>query len=349
MIVVLAFVQLEHRLAGLEVMADEQPRLLELRQHAVDRGEPDVESFGQQQLVDVLGGQVAHLRRLEQVDDLESRNRRLQSGALQVVRCRHGMISVRACVIVAIIAISSMIPTVFRQIHPRVRGAARAASLVARASLAAGGCATPIDYVPSWRSFGVYKIDINQGNYLSQDMVDKLKVGMTQQQVKQLLGTPLVNSPFRPDRWDYVYEYTRQGKVVEHRNFTVHFADAQGHALGRRRDARVGRRAQSIRERQGAAVERAWRKERLGSLPRRVPQVSRATAERAHRDRRRRRPNGPGADRGDARIAGDLTLAGALDVAESPAIGVDAGERCGRATGVRIAADVAPSSRPATY
>jgi outer membrane protein assembly factor BamE len=77
----------------------------------------------------------------------------------------------------------------------------------------------------SWRSLGVYKIDINQGNYLSQDMVDKLKVGMTQTQVKQLLGTPLVASPFRPDRWDYVYEYTRQGQVVEHRNFTVWFAD----------------------------------------------------------------------------------------------------------------------------
>ena len=77
----------------------------------------------------------------------------------------------------------------------------------------------------SWRSFGVYKIDINQGNYLSQDMVEKLKVGMTQTQVKQLLGTPLVASPFRPDRWDYVYEYTRQGQIVEHRNFTVWFAD----------------------------------------------------------------------------------------------------------------------------
>lgn len=81
--------------------------------------------------------------------------------------------------------------------------------------------------MPSWRSLGVYKIDINQGNYLSEDMVDKLKVGMTQAQVKQVLGTPLIASPFRTDRWDYVYEFTRQGKVVEHRNFTVYFADAK--------------------------------------------------------------------------------------------------------------------------
>jgi outer membrane protein assembly factor BamE len=94
-------------------------------------------------------------------------------------------------------------------------------------ALVAGGCATLDRTLPSWRSLGVYKIDINQGNYLSQDMVDRLKVGMTQQQVKQQLGTPLITSPFRTDRWDYVYEFTRQGNVVEHRNFTVYFADGK--------------------------------------------------------------------------------------------------------------------------
>ena len=118
-----------------------------------------------------------------------------------------------------------MIPIVLRD-PDRMRATLRAVAL-ALALVAAGGCATADQYVPSWRSFGVYKMDINQGNYLSQDMVDKLKVGMTQSQVKQLLGTPLVTSPFRRDRWDYVYEYTRQGQVIEHRNFTVHFADGK--------------------------------------------------------------------------------------------------------------------------
>jgi outer membrane protein assembly factor BamE len=106
-----------------------------------------------------------------------------------------------------------------------MRGARRAAAVTL--ALALTGCATMDQYLPTWRSFGVYKIDVNQGNYLSQDMVDKLKVGMTQAQVKQLLGTPLLTSPFRPDRWDYIYEYTRQGKVVEHRNFTVWFDDSK--------------------------------------------------------------------------------------------------------------------------
>jgi len=75
------------------------------------------------------------------------------------------------------------------------------------------------------RPFSVYKIDVNQGNYLSQDMVDKLKVGMTRSQVRTLLGTPLVTSAFRDSRWDYVYEFAKQGKVREHRQFTVYFVD----------------------------------------------------------------------------------------------------------------------------
>ena len=120
-----------------------------------------------------------------------------------------------------------MIPILFRT---TTRASARAALRVVPLALAAillAACATFDRYTPSWRSLGVYKIDINQGNYLSQDAVDKLKVGMTQPQVKQLLGTPLVTSPFRADRWDYVYEYTRQGQVVEHRNFTVYFAEGK--------------------------------------------------------------------------------------------------------------------------
>src|SRR5512132_4232898 len=117
-----------------------------------------------------------------------------------------------------------MIPRVYRRDF-RMRGARRAAAVTL--ALALTGCATMDQYLPTWRSFGVYQIDVNQGNYLSQDMVDKLKVGMTQAQVKQLLGTPLLTSPFRPDRWDYIYEYTRQGKVVEHRNFTVWFDDSK--------------------------------------------------------------------------------------------------------------------------
>ena len=79
--------------------------------------------------------------------------------------------------------------------------------------------------MPTARSFGVYKLDINQGNFLTQDQVDRLKAGQTRQQVRAILGSPLVTDAFRDNRWDYVYEFKRQGHVTEHRTFTAYFVD----------------------------------------------------------------------------------------------------------------------------
>ena len=102
----------------------------------------------------------------------------------------------------------------------------RRVTLLVFASAFVAGCSTLETYMPATtRPLTVYKIDVNQGNYLSQDMVDKLKAGMTRPQVRTVLGTPLVTSAFRDNRWDYVYEFQRQGKVQEHRQFTVYFVD----------------------------------------------------------------------------------------------------------------------------
>jgi hypothetical protein len=76
-IVVAALIELKHRLARFEVMPYQQACLLELRQHAIHRRQPHVQTFGQQLLVDVFGSQVPDLALLKQVDDLEPRQRRL--------------------------------------------------------------------------------------------------------------------------------------------------------------------------------------------------------------------------------------------------------------------------------
>jgi outer membrane protein assembly factor BamE len=93
--------------------------------------------------------------------------------------------------------------------------------------LCLSGCSTitgPFDtWMPYISQFGVYKLDINQGNFLSQDMVDKLKEGQTKQQVRVVLGTPLLTSIFRDDRWDYPYQFQRNGRVQVQRLFTVYF------------------------------------------------------------------------------------------------------------------------------
>lgn len=70
-----------------------------------------------------------------------------------------------------------------------------------------------------------YRIDVQQGNYVTQDMVAKLKSGMTRAQVRFVLGTPLVVDPFRNDRWDYIYLYNKGGRVVEQRHMSVYFKD----------------------------------------------------------------------------------------------------------------------------
>ena len=94
-----------------------------------------------------------------------------------------------------------------------------------RALLGAASLTLMLGACASLPAIGVYKIDINQGNYVTQDQVDRLKTGQTRQQVKTELGTPLVADPFHANRWDYLYEFRRQGRTLEHRQFTVYFVD----------------------------------------------------------------------------------------------------------------------------
>jgi outer membrane protein assembly factor BamE len=70
----------------------------------------------------------------------------------------------------------------------------------------------------------VYKINVQQGNYLKDDKIAQLKVGMTRRQVQYLLGSPILQDPFHPDRWDYIF-YFRNGKTnkVSKRNMVIFF------------------------------------------------------------------------------------------------------------------------------
>ncbi len=52
---------------------------------------------------------------------------------------------------------------------------------------------------------GVYKIDVAQGNVVTQDMVNKLRPGMTESQVRFIMGSPLITDTFHEGRWDYLY------------------------------------------------------------------------------------------------------------------------------------------------
>src|SRR3954453_670078 len=72
----------------------------------------------------------------------------------------------------------------------------------------------------------VYKMSIQQGNYLVADSVAQLKEGMTRSQVRFLLGTPMVPDAFDNDRWDYYYFFnSRHMKQPLKRRLTVYFQD----------------------------------------------------------------------------------------------------------------------------
>lgn len=85
-------------------------------------------------------------------------------------------------------------------------------------SLLSSGC--------SWIKFpGVHKIDIQQGNILDQEMVDKLQVGMTKAQVKFVLGTPLIADTFNQNRWDYPFRRLSAAGVETKEDVVVYFDD----------------------------------------------------------------------------------------------------------------------------
>jgi outer membrane protein assembly factor BamE len=70
----------------------------------------------------------------------------------------------------------------------------------------------------------VYRINIQQGNFLDQAAVEQVKVGMTRSQVHYLLGTPMVADSFNKERWDYIY-YLKKGRTrhIDSRRVTVYF------------------------------------------------------------------------------------------------------------------------------
>lgn len=87
-------------------------------------------------------------------------------------------------------------------------------SLVAILCLSA--CST--DKIP-----GVYRIDVQQGNSVTQDMINQLEPGMSKNQVAYVMGTPLLIDTFHPNRWDYIYSFQPGGEERQQRRLTLHF------------------------------------------------------------------------------------------------------------------------------
>jgi outer membrane protein assembly factor BamE len=90
-----------------------------------------------------------------------------------------------------------------------------------RAALVAALVASPLALTGC-----IYRMQVQQGNFLEDKELNQVQLGMTRAQVRYLLGTPMVADPFENSRWDYVYTL-KQGVIskARRRHFVVHFTD----------------------------------------------------------------------------------------------------------------------------
>jgi outer membrane protein assembly factor BamE len=93
----------------------------------------------------------------------------------------------------------------------------------------------------------VYRINIQQGNFLDRAAVDQVKAGMTRSQVRYLLGTPMVADSFNKERWDYIY-YLKKGRTrhVDSRRVTVFFDGEKVARLDKPSDAVAAAQEKSL-------------------------------------------------------------------------------------------------------
>jgi len=77
------------------------------------------------------------------------------------------------------------------------------------------------DYKLPW----VYRIDIQQGNVIDQDMLDQLKPGMNKNQVRFIMGTPAIEDPFHATRWDYIYTQSWGGARRQQIHLALYFEE----------------------------------------------------------------------------------------------------------------------------
>jgi outer membrane protein assembly factor BamE len=88
------------------------------------------------------------------------------------------------------------------------------------------GCSSMQPTADKWFGFITpYRIDIMQGNVVTKELVEQVKPGMSREQVRDLLGSPLLTSAFHADRWDYVFTLRRQGVEPQRRSIVATFKD----------------------------------------------------------------------------------------------------------------------------
>lgn len=237
-VMVLPFIEFVNGLAGFEVVAAQDAGLLELRQYPVYRGQPDVGVLVEQLSKHILRRHVALTTAMKNIKDFQSRYGGFESVAFEFFNLDHGVAGFLR------LAAESESSRYNDRNHigvPANMTALRTfryfGAWLAIGTLLAGiaGCGS---FQNPWSrdTFRPYVPEVVQGNAVSKEQRQALRIGMPRAQVRDVLGTPLVSSLFHADRWDYAFSIKRQGVPEQKFRLTVTFkndalADIEGDEL----------------------------------------------------------------------------------------------------------------------
>ena len=217
-VVVLALVELVHRLAAFKVVAVQQPGLFELREHPVDGRQTDVGTLLQQVAEHVFGRHVALHATLENLEDFQAGAGGFEAGALEVVDLHGGESKVGGQAAGWPLQCPDDIG-----LPPSMTASSTLRLFLLALTLLAGLSGCSVTRSVNRDTFKPYVPDVVQGNFVSREQRQFLRPGMSRAQVRDVLGTPLVTSLFHADRWDYAFSIRRQGVPPQQFRLTLYF------------------------------------------------------------------------------------------------------------------------------
>lgn len=147
-------------------------------------------------------------------------------------------------------------------------------SIIILTLLGCSGFERPILPDPTYAKLPfVHRIDIQQGNVVSQEMVAQLQLGMDKKKVLYVMGTPIIQDTFNSQRWDYIYMFQPEGEAVERRQITLWFENDVLASIGGDVTPAAGRLVVDTRQDTTVEVPGFHRKGVLGKIKDSIPFV----------------------------------------------------------------------------
>ena len=200
-------------MTALEIVPNHQPCLLKLGQNPVYGRKPDLLSVAEQQFVDIFRTDVANIIAFKNLKNLDSGQRNLQTGVFEFLGfSSHNFAWSKGSIHDA----DKLQYSANYQATPGMsRRFTQPITLILIFVLLAG-CS-------SVRFPGVHRITVQQGNVITQQMIDRLKPGMTRSQVRFVLGNAVIDDQLDEDRWDYIYSIQIAGGSSIRKVLSVYF------------------------------------------------------------------------------------------------------------------------------